>query len=55
MKKTLIAIALLVAAIATAGQLRHPANSLTVDGQKLMTGEFDWPFPACPPSCAQAR
>jgi hypothetical protein len=54
MKKTSIAIALLLAALATAGQLRHPSNPLTIDGKKLSTtGHQDLPFPICPPDCDQ--
>jgi hypothetical protein len=51
MKRIPIAIALLLAALATAGQLRHPSNPLTIDGKKLSTGHQDLPFPICPPDC----
>ena len=51
MKKTFVAIALLLAAAATAGQLRHPANPLTIKGKKLAIEQRDWPFPICPPAC----
>jgi hypothetical protein len=51
MKRIPIAIALLLAALATAGQLRHPSNPLTIDGKKLSTGHKDLPFPICPPDC----
>ena len=53
MRKTFIAIGLVVAALATAGQLRHPSNPLTVEGKKLSTVQRDWPFPICPPMCDQ--
>jgi hypothetical protein len=53
MKRIPIAIALLLAALATAGQLRHPSNPLTIDGKKLSTGHMDLPFPICPPDCDQ--
>jgi hypothetical protein len=53
MKKIPIAIALLLAALATAGQLRHSSNPLTIDGKKLSTGHKDLPFPICPPDCDQ--
>ena len=52
MKKTFVAIAILVAAAATAGQLRHQSNPLTVEGKKLSTVQRDWPFPICPPACS---
>jgi hypothetical protein len=52
MKKISIAIALTVAAFATAGQLRNPFNSLTMDGKNLSTIQMDWPVPICPPDCA---
>jgi hypothetical protein len=55
MKKTSIAIALLLAALATAGQLRHPSNPLTIDGKKLSTEHKELPFPICPPDCNLAR
>jgi hypothetical protein len=51
MKKTFVAIALLLAALATAGQLRHPSNPLTIEGKKLSTAQAELPFPICPPSC----
>jgi len=51
MKKVSIAIALLLATLATAGQLRHPSNPLTIDGKKLSTEHQEWPFPICPPDC----
>jgi hypothetical protein len=51
MKKISIAIALLVATLSTAGQLRHPLNPLTIDGNQLSTENKDWPFPICPPDC----
>jgi hypothetical protein len=53
MKKLTIAIALLIAGLATAGQLRHPSNPLTLGGNKLQTTEHDWPTPTCPPACDQ--
>ena len=52
MKKIAIAAALLVATLATAGQLRHPSNSLTLDGKQITVGSQDWPVPICPPDCA---
>jgi hypothetical protein len=52
-RKTFVAIALLVAALATAGQLRNPSNPLTFAGKKLSTVQRDWPFPICPPLCDQ--
>lgn len=55
MKKTFVAIALVLAALATAGQLRHPANPVTIEGKKLSTGQIEWPFPVCPPDCGMAR
>ena len=55
MKKISISIALLLATVATAGQLRHPVNPLTIDGKKLSTENKEWPFPICPPDCDQAR
>ena len=51
MKKTFVAIALLLAALATAGQLRHPLNPLTIEGKKLSTEQQELPFPICPPGC----
>jgi hypothetical protein len=51
MKRISIAIALLLATLATAGQLRHPSNPLTIDGKKLSTEHKEWPFPICPPDC----
>jgi len=51
MKKLTIAIALLVAALATAGQMRHPSNPLIVGGNKLETTAQEWPMPPCIPSC----
>jgi hypothetical protein len=53
MRKTFIAIGLLVAALATAGQLKNPSNPLTFTGKKLSTVQRDWPFPICPPMCDQ--
>jgi hypothetical protein len=53
MRKISIAIALLLATLATAGQLRHRSNPLTIDGTKLSTGHKDLPFPICPPDCDQ--
>jgi hypothetical protein len=53
MKRISIAIALLLATLATAGQLRHPSNPLTIDGKRLSTGHKDLPFPICPPDCDQ--
>ena len=55
MKKTFVAIAILLATAATAGQLRHPANPLTIQGKKLSTEHRDWPFPICPPDCADSQ
>jgi len=52
MKKTFVAIALLLASIATAGQVRHPSNPLTLDGNRLSIVPADWPFPICPPACS---
>jgi len=54
MKKLTIIIALAVAAIATAGQLMHPLNPLTVAG-KAISVEGSIPFPVCPPSCGELR
>lgn len=52
MKKITIAIALLAAALATAGQLRHPSNPLTVSGTVISTtSAYEWPAPPCPPAC----
>ena len=51
MKTIFVAIALLLAALATAGQLRHPLNPLTIDGDKLSTEQQELPFPICPPNC----
>ena len=51
MKTTFVAIALLIAALATAGQLRHPSNPLTIEGKKLSTAQSELPFPICPPNC----
>jgi hypothetical protein len=51
MNKTFVAIALLLAALATAGQLRHPSNPLTIEGKKLSIAQSELPFPICPPSC----
>jgi len=50
MKKLTIAIALLVAALATSGQLRHRDNPLTAAGEMIQT---DVPTPPCPPDCAR--
>jgi hypothetical protein len=50
MKKVYIALALLAAFVATAGQLRHPANPLTGAGKAMLT-QKDLPFPICPPDC----
>lgn len=55
MKKISIAIALLVATLSTAGQLRHPSSPLTIDGNQLSTENKDWPFPICPPDCNLGR
>ena len=49
MKKLTIGIALLVAALATAGQAIHPSNPLPVGGALLPTKTGDWPYPPCPP------
>jgi hypothetical protein len=54
-KTVVIAIGLLVAALATAGQLRHPSNPLTFGGQKLSTTQQEWPFPMCPPACSDSN
>jgi hypothetical protein len=55
-RKTLaIAIGLLVAALATAGQLRNPSNPLTFGGQNLSTTQQEWPFPMCPPACSDSN
>jgi hypothetical protein len=51
MKKTCIAIALLLATLATAGQLRHSSSPLTIEGKKLTTEQKEVPFPICPPDC----
>jgi hypothetical protein len=51
MNKLTIAIALLVAALATAGQMRHPSHPLTAGGTKLETTVNEWPVPPCPPAC----
>jgi hypothetical protein len=51
MKKTCIAIALLLATLATAGQLRHPSTPLTLEGKMLSTQHKEVPFPICPPDC----
>lgn len=53
MKKTFVAIALLLAAVATAGELRHPTNPLTFDGKRLSIVPAEAPFPICPPHCAR--
>jgi hypothetical protein len=53
MKKLTIAIALLVAALATAGQMSHPSNPLTVGGSKLETTAQEWPEPPCIPTCGR--
>jgi len=54
MKKLTIGIALLVAALATFGQVRHPSNPLTVAGAKIQTTVADWPGTSCPTSCGDA-
>jgi hypothetical protein len=51
MKKLTIVVALLVAALATAGQMRHPSNPLTAGGTLLQTSASDLPIPICPPAC----
>jgi hypothetical protein len=53
MKKTCIALALLTAFFATAGQFRHRENPLTSDGRTVSVGQKDLPFPICPPDCDQ--
>lgn len=50
MKKLTLILALAVAAIATAGQFRHPANPLTMADHQVPVNP-DFPFPACPPAC----
>ena len=51
MKKTFVTIALLLAALATAGQLSHPQSPLTFSGQRLSIIPAEAPFPICPPHC----
>ena len=51
MKKLMIGIALLVGALATLGQVRHPSNPLTVGGNKMQTTVAEWPQTYCPPNC----
>ena len=53
MKRITLAIALTLAAVATAGQLRHPSNPLTLGGQQVVITRPDFPFPSCPPACRQ--
>jgi len=53
MKKLTIGIALLVAALATFGQVRHPSNPLTVGGAKIQTTVAEWPQAYCPPNCGE--
>jgi hypothetical protein len=53
MKKLTFALALAVAALATAGQVTHPSNPLTIAGKQLpMTPEV-YPLPVCPPACGR--
>jgi len=53
MKKLTIGIALLVAALATFGQARHPSNPLTLGGTEIQTTVADWPGASCPPLCGE--
>ena len=55
MKKICIALAVLAAFFATAGQFRHPESPLTIDGKTVSVGHKDLPFPICPPDCDRAR
>jgi hypothetical protein len=48
--KLTITLAVLAAGIAAFGQLRHPGNPLTSNGQKIAV-QHDPPFPECPPFC----
>ena len=55
MKKIYIALAFLAAFFATAGQIRHSENPLTIDGRTVSVGHKDLPFPICPPDCDLER
>lgn len=49
-----LVIAFAVAAIATAGQLRHRSNPLAIGGV-LMSANPDTPTPPCIPNCVVPR
>jgi len=49
MNKLTLAAALLVASLATAGQLTHPSSPLSLGGVRLPTTVEEWPSPFCPP------
>jgi hypothetical protein len=50
-KKLTLALALAVAALATAGQMKNPSNPQTLNGKKLPPKPNVYPVPDCPP-CA---
>lgn len=51
MRRLSIAIGLVVAALATYGQLKNQSNPLVVNGAKIPVTQQDYPFPPCPPDC----
>jgi len=53
MRKLTFALVLAVAALATAGQMTHPSNPLTLKGKQLPVTPHILPLPVCPPSCIQ--